>query len=70
MIEFELERLLNDAKNDENLKAELIKTKSSENPVEDFCTVCQGKGYNITIGERLAAGEDSNDAELRSVNCG
>ena len=33
MIEFELERLLKDAKNDENLKSELIKTKSSENPV-------------------------------------
>ena len=58
MVEFELERLLNDAKNDENLKAELIKTKSSENPVEDFCTFCQGKGYNITIGELLAAGQD------------
>ena len=37
MVEFELERLLKDAKNDENLKSELIKTKSSENPVEDFC---------------------------------
>ena len=70
MIEFELERLLKDAKNDENLKSELIKTKSSENPVEDFCTFCQGKGYDVTIGELLAAGQDLIDAKLRSVNGG
>lgn len=70
MVEFELERLLNDAKNDKNLKSELIKTKSSENPVEDFCTFCQSRGYNVTIGELLASGQDSNDAKLRSVNGG
>ena len=70
MVEFELERLLNDAKNDENLKSELIKTKSSENPIEDFCNLCQSKGYSVTIGELLAAGQDSNDAKLRSVNGG
>ena len=70
MIEFELERLLKDAKKDNNLKSELISTKNSENPVEDFCNLCQSKGYKITIGELMAIGQDSNDAKLRSVNGG
>ena len=70
MIELELNRLLKNAKQDDNLKAELILTKSSENPVEDFCKLCQSKGYNITIGELFAVGQDANDAKLRSVNGG
>ena len=70
MIELELDRLLKDAKADINLKNELIKTKNTENPVEDFCLLCQSKGYNITIGELIAVGQDSNDAKLRSVNGG
>lgn len=70
MIELELDRLLKDAKADAQLKAELMKTKESENPVEDFCNFCQSEGYNITIGELFAVGQDSNDAKLRSVNGG
>lgn len=70
MVELELNRLLLDAKNNENLKNELIKTKNTENPVEDFCRLCQEKGYKISIGELFAVGQDSNDAKLRSVNGG
>ncbi len=70
MIELELDRLLKEAKADINLKNELIATKHTENPVEDFCVLCQQKGYNITIGELMAVGQDSNDAKLRSVNGG
>lgn len=70
MIEYELDRLLNAAKNDSQLKAELVATRQSENPVEDFCTLCQSKGYNIKIGELFAVGQNANDAKLRSVNGG
>lgn len=70
MIELELNRLLQNAKQDEKLKAELLLTKASENPVEDFCKLCQSKGYNITIGELFAVGQNANDAKLRSVNGG
>ncbi len=70
MIELELDSLLKEAKADINLKNELIATKHTENPVEDFCVLCQQKGYNITIGELMAVGQDSNDAKLRSVNGG
>ena len=70
MIEQELERLLYSAKSDENLKNELIKTKSTQNPVEDFCKLAQGLGFDITMGELMAVGQNSNDAKLRSVNGG
>lgn len=70
MTEQELERLLNDAKNDRSLKDKLLKTRDSKNPVEDFCSLCQELGYDIKIGELMAIGQDSNDAKLRSVNGG
>lgn len=70
MIEQELDRLLKDAKQNDELKRKLIATKSTDNPVADFCTLCQKLGYNITIGELLASGQNSNDAKLRSVNGG
>lgn len=70
MVEQELERLLNAARLDENLKTGLINTRKSENPVEDFCALCRRKGYQITAGELFAAGQTQNDAKLRSVNGG
>lgn len=70
MIEQELERLLAAARADAQLKSELIKTRDSENPVEDFCALCREKGYQITAGELFAAGQTQNDAKLRSVNGG
>lgn len=70
MVELELERLLRDAKQNKNLKSELLQTKATENPVENFCELCRSKGYNINIGELFAVGQNSNDAKLRSVNGG
>lgn len=70
MIELELDRLLKATKSDNQLKTELLATRQSGNPVEDFCLLCQQKGYDITIGELFAVGQDANDAKLRSVNGG
>lgn len=70
MTEQELERLLNDAKNDRSLKDKLLKTRDSKNPVEDFCSLCQELGYDIKIGELMAIGQNSSDEKLRSVNGG
>lgn len=70
MIEVELERLLRNARQDAKLKNELIKTRQSENPVEDFCVLCQSKGYEITAGELFTMGQTVSDAKLRSVNGG
>ena len=70
MVELELQRLLKAAKHDADLKNMLIQTKKSENPVEEFCQLCQELDYHITIGELFAVGQDANDAKLRSVNGG
>ena len=70
MVEQELDRLLSAAKKDARLKALLIETKQSENPVEDFCALCQSLGYNVTAGELFTVGMTANDAKLRSVNGG
>ena len=70
MIELELERLLKNTKADGALKSALLKTRESENPVEDFCAFCQSKGYDITAGERFTVGMTASDAKLRSVNGG
>lgn len=70
MIEQELNRLLTDAKQDEALKEQLLITRQSDNPVEDFCALAQSKGYQIQTGELFALGLTENDAKLRSVNGG
>ena len=70
MIETELDRLLKAAKADKELKSELLKTKQSDNPVEDFCKLCKSRGYDVTMGELFAVGQNSTDAMLRSVNGG
>lgn len=70
MIEFELERLLKAARADKSLKDELIMTRNSADPVEDFCALCRQKGYNITAGELFTVGQNESDAKLRSVNGG
>lgn len=70
MIERELQRLLSDAKSDTALKAELLKTRGSDDPVEDFCALAREKGYEIYAGELFSLGLTENDAKLRSVNGG
>ena len=70
MIEQELNRLLADAKADKSLKEQLIKTRDSDNPVDDFCALAQQLGYEIHTGELFALGLTENDAKLRSVNGG
>ena len=68
--EQELERLLSAAKSDKEIKNQLLKTRESQNPVEDFCALCREMGYDIQIGELMAIGQQSNDEKLRSVNGG
>lgn len=70
MIQQELERLLEDARKNQHLKSELLKTEQSNDPIKNFCDICMSNGYAVSIGELLALGQDENDAKLRSVNGG
>lgn len=69
-IELELMRLQNDAKRNEELKAELIKTKSDKDPYNAFCKKAQQYGYDINLFELADVGQAFCDAMLRSVNGG
>ena len=68
MIQHELDRLLKEAKGNKELKEKLIATKNAEDPVYEFCSLCQSLGYDIKIGELFACGQDMNDSKLRSVS--
>ncbi len=70
MIQQELDKLLSDARKNEELRRKLIATKNSEDPVAEFCFFCQSLGYDVQIGELFACGQDMNDSKLRSVNGG
>ena len=70
MIEHELKRLIKDSKTNEKLKNELLKTKGSNDPMKEFCDVCQSFGYEIYLGELFSYGQDMNDSKLRATNGG
>ncbi len=70
MIEQQLQKLISNAQKDENLKAELLKTRNSTDPMKSFCEVCQKYGYEIYLGELFSFGQDMNDSKLRATNGG
>ena len=70
IIREELDRLLCDAKSNAELKEKLLKTEQSENPIDNFCSLCRSHGYKISAGELFALGLDESDTKLRSVNGG
>lgn len=70
MTEQKLQKLLEEAKKDPILKQALLDSENSNDPVEKFCSVSRDRGYDLSVGELMAVGQDSNDAKLRSVNGG
>ena len=70
-ISLELAQLTQRARNDENLRRELIETRNAPDKVKAFCDMCAELGYrHITVYELLTAGEAFCAAMLRSVNGG
>ncbi len=70
MIQDELARLQEQAKNDEKLKAELKATRESKDYYKDFCDVAKKYGYSIPLGELADLGDEFCDTMLRSQNGG
>lgn len=69
-MEQKLQRLLDDALNNSELKEKLLKTRENKDPMKCFCDTCQSLGYEIYLGELFAYGQDMNDTKMRSVNGG
>ena len=70
-VDFELSQLMNRARADKALRDELLQTRSSNDPIGEFCKKCTELGYShITVYELLTAGEAFCATMLRSVNGG
>ena len=69
-INFELIRLTTEAKNNIDLRNQLLSSAKTPDPMKNFCQICINNGFEIYLGELFAYGEDMNDSKLRSVNGG
>lgn len=46
-----LTKILEEAKNDDEFRKELIKTREQRDVMDSFCKVVTSRGYDITVGE-------------------
>ena len=69
-INFELIRLTTEAKNNIELRNQLLWSVKTPDPMKNFSQICINNGFEIYLGELFAYGEDMNDSKLRSVNGG
>ncbi|MCI6653086.1 MAG: hypothetical protein MSH11_06690 [Ruminococcus sp.] len=70
IVEEKLRQLLEDSRQNEELREKLLKTRQNKDPMKAFCDTCQSLGYEIYLGELFACGQVMNDSKLRSVNGG
>ncbi|MBQ5399428.1 MAG: hypothetical protein IIU14_08365 [Ruminococcus sp.] len=70
MIEYEMQRLLQKAKENEQIRQRLLQTKSAPDPLKAFCDEARDMGFEIYLGELFAYGMTMNDAKLRATNGG
>ena len=65
-----LEEIQHKALKDETLKAKILATEKTADPLDEFCKVCQQEGYEIYPMDVIIAGEESYAAMKRSTNGG
>ena len=65
-----LEDIQHKALKNETLKAKILATEKTEDPLDEFCRVCQQEGYEIYPMDVIIAGEESYAAMKRSTNGG
>ena len=70
MITEMLDRLLDMAKHDADLKEKLLKTRQSDNPVADFCKIATEMGLSMTVMDIVNQGEEFYAEIKRSTNGG
>jgi hypothetical protein len=66
----QLEKLLQMAKADPTIKKRLLDSRNEKDPLSAFCNLCQEYGFDISVGQLVAMGEDFCDTMIRSVNGG
>lgn len=65
-----LSNLLAAARQDNALRASLLKSRKAADPLSAFCAEAGKAGFSITVGELVAAGEEYASNLLKSVNGG
>ena len=55
---------------DDALKAKILATEGTKEPLDEFCRICQQEGYEIYPMDVIIAGEESYAAMKRSTNGG
>lgn len=65
-----LEELLQRARTEEGLRAQLLETRKEENPLTAFCRKCRGLGYEMYEMDLINEGEEMYAAMKRSTNGG
>ena len=65
-----LSNLLAAARQDNALRASLLKSREAADPLSAFCAEAGEAGFSITVGELVAAGEEYASNLLKSVNGG
>ncbi len=70
MITEMLDKLLDMAKADSELKERLLNTRSSDNPIADFCSIATSKGLPMSVMDIVNQGEEFYAEIKRSTNGG
>lgn len=63
-------KILEEARHNDLIKEKLLETRNAKDPMEEFCKVATYMGYNITVGELFAMGEEYSSDLLKSCNGG
>lgn len=70
MITEILDKMLESAKKNPELKEKLLSTRQSQNPLGDFCAIANENGFDITVMDMINQGEEFYAEIKRSTNGG
>lgn len=65
-----LQKIQNRALKETALREKILATEHTQDPLDEFCKVCQQEGYEIYPMDVIIAGEESYAAMKRSTNGG
>ena len=63
-----LSKILEEARRNPEIKSKFLETRKAQDPMEEFCKVATAIGYDMTVGELFAMGEEYSDNMLKSCN--
>ncbi|WP_455539932.1 Nif11-like leader peptide family natural product precursor [Terrisporobacter sp.] len=65
-----LVEILKKARENPVIKEKFLETRNAKDPMDEFCKVATAIGYEMTVGELFAMGEEYSSNLLKSCNGG